>query len=177
LDPKRLEQKTNESIRDKPKIITCSLDNTIRLWDSKKMDVINLLQSPDDAELSCMTFLPNCCLVATGHEDGSLRLWNLEISSDVVLKSQKGGNHTNSISCITSDKFKESEFLIAGSYDGTVSIWDISQKASVAKGESSSTQTTIYPQFRNSIDNAKFTQFDSMESSEVLSVHFFCSER
>lgn len=145
LDPKRLEQKTNESIRDKPKIITCSLDNTIRLWDSKKMDVINLLESPENAELSCMTFLPNCCLVATGHEDGSLRLWNLEISSDVVLKSQKGGNHTNSISCITSDKFKESEFLIAGSYDGTVSIWDLSQKASAAKGESSSTQTTIYP--------------------------------
>jgi len=53
------------------------------------MEVINLLESPEQSELSCMTFLPNCCLVGTGHEDGSLRLWNLEISSDVVLKSQK----------------------------------------------------------------------------------------
>jgi len=140
------------------------------------MDVMNLLESPEQSELSCMTFLPNCCLVATGHEDGSLRLWNLEISSDVVLKSQKGGNHTNSISCITSDTFKDQEFLIAGSYDGTVSIWDISQKASVAKGDNSSAQTTIYPQFRNSIDNAKFTQFDAMESSEILSIHFFYCE-
>jgi WD40 repeat protein len=85
LDPKRL--KTNEQIRDKPKIITCSLDNTIRLWDSKKMDVINVLESPDNSELSCMAFLANSCLVATGHEDGAIRLWNLEISSSVVLKS------------------------------------------------------------------------------------------
>lgn len=123
LDPNRL--KTNDQIRDKPKIITCSLDNTIRLWDSKKMDVINVLESPDNSELSCMTFLPNCCLVATGHEDGAIRLWNLEISSSVVLKSQKGGNHSNSISCIIGEHFNEQEFLIAGSYDGTLSIWEI----------------------------------------------------
>ena len=50
-----------------------------------------------------MTFLANCCLVATGHEDGALRLWNLEISSSVVLKSPKGGNHVNSISYIIAD--------------------------------------------------------------------------
>ena len=47
LDPKRLQDKTQEQIRDKPKIITCSLDNTIRLWDSKKMDVLNILESPE----------------------------------------------------------------------------------------------------------------------------------
>ena len=87
LDPKRMEDKTHEKIKDEPKIITCSLDNTIRLWDSTKMEPINVLESPENSEVSCMTFLANCCLVATGHEDGSLRLWNLEISSSVVLKS------------------------------------------------------------------------------------------
>ena len=51
------------------------------------MEPINVLESPENSEVSCMTFLANCCLVATGHEDGSLRLWNLEISSSVVLKS------------------------------------------------------------------------------------------
>ena len=126
LDPKRIEQKTNEEIKDKPKIISCSLDNTIRLWDSKKMDVINVLESPDSSELSCMTFLANCCLVATGHEDGAIRLWNLEISSSVVLKSPKGGNHSNSISCIIGEIYKDQEFLVAGSYDGTLSIWEVS---------------------------------------------------
>jgi len=126
LEPQRLEQKTKEHIPDDPKIITCSLDNTIRLWDSIKIDTINMLESPEHSELSCMAFLINCCLVATGHEDGALRLWNLDISSSVLLKSQKGGNHTNSISCIIGENFKEQEFLIAGSYDGTVSIWEVS---------------------------------------------------
>jgi len=50
-------------------------------------DVLNILTAPEHSELSCMAFLVNCCLVATGHEDGSLRLWNLEISSSVLLKS------------------------------------------------------------------------------------------
>ena len=66
----------------------------------KEDGTINVLESPENSELSCMCFLPNCCLVATGHEDGAIRLWNLEISSSVVLKSPKGGNHSNSISCI-----------------------------------------------------------------------------
>lgn len=147
LDPSSNRLKTNDQIRDKPKIITCSLDNTIRLWDSKKMDVINVLESPDNSELSCMTFLANCCLVATGHEDGAIRLWNLEISSSVVLKSQKGGNHSNSISCIIGENFNEQEFLIAGSYDGTLSIWEITQKAQTQTkdGQNNAGSTTIYP--------------------------------
>lgn len=87
LEPQRLEQKIKEKIPDDPKIITCSLDNTIRLWDSIKIDVLNVLESPEHSELSCMTFLVNSCLVATGHEDGALRLWNLDISSSVLLKS------------------------------------------------------------------------------------------
>jgi len=51
------------------------------------METITVLESPENSEISCMTFLPSCCLVATGHEDGAIRLWNLEISSSVVLKS------------------------------------------------------------------------------------------
>lgn len=87
LEPSRLELKSNEKIQDDPKIITCSLDNTIRLWDSVKLETLNILESPDHSELSCMTFLVNCCLVATGHDDGTLRLWNLDISSSILLKS------------------------------------------------------------------------------------------
>ena len=119
-----------------------------------------------------MTFLANCCLVATGHEDGALRLWNLEISSSVVLKSPKGGNHVNSISCIIAEVFKEQEFLIAGSYDGTLSIWEISQKASGTGKDQNSISTTIYPQFSHAIDNSKFIDFDFNESSEILCVYF-----
>jgi WD40 repeat protein len=65
LDPRRLGEKTDQTIRDKPKLITCSVDNTIKLWDSKDMEVVTTLEL-DKSELSCMCFLENCCLVATG---------------------------------------------------------------------------------------------------------------
>jgi len=178
LEPSRLEQKTKEKIPDDPKIITCSLDNTIRLWDSIKIETINVLESPEHSELSCMTFLVGSCLVATGHEDGALRLWNLDISSSVLLKSQKGGNHSNSISCIIGENFKEQEFLIAGSYDGTISIWEISQKVSTGKDSgNSSLSTTIFPQFSHSIDNTKMCELDTFEGTEVLCIHFYEDDR
>jgi WD40 repeat protein len=69
------------------------------------METINVLETPDpeNSEISCMTYLLDSCLVATGHEDGALRLWNLEISSSVLLKSTKGGKHLSSISCIVTE--------------------------------------------------------------------------
>jgi WD40 repeat protein len=117
-------------VKDKPKVVTSSVDNTIRLWDFKKpeIDVINVLEAPESSEISSMTFLPKACLVATGHEDGVIRLWNLEISSSVVLKSTKGGKHSNTISCLIAQTIDHIEYLIAGSYDGTISVWEISSK-------------------------------------------------
>ena len=125
LEPSRLKEKTGEKeIPDDPKIITCSLDNTIRLWDSVKIEPMNVLQAPEYSEISCMTFLVKSCLVATGHEDGSIRLWNMDISSSVLLKSPKF-QHTNSISCIIGVIELDEEYLVAGSYDGSISIWDV----------------------------------------------------
>ena len=165
LDPKRIREHTSESINDIPKIITASLDNTIRLWNSKKMDTINILEAPPNSEISCMTFLMQSCLVATGHEDGTIRLWNLEISSCILLKSMKGGKHTNSISCIIGDIIRDrksgtpfdeqekgEEVLVAGSYDGTISVWEISQKQNDGEGQKGS---TISPQFNTMIYYAK----------------------
>ena len=54
----------------------------------------------------------------------SIRLWNLDISSSVLLKSPKY-QHTNSISCIIGVIDMDEEYLVAGSYDGSISIWDV----------------------------------------------------
>lgn len=86
IDPARMTKITKEKVNDDPMVITCSFDNTILLWDFKKMKVITRLESPKHSELTCLTFLYNCCLVATGHEDGDIRLWNLELNSSVLLK-------------------------------------------------------------------------------------------
>ena len=156
LEPQRLEKITRERIPDDPKIITCSLDNTIRLWDAKDMHVTAVMESPENAEISCMTFLTNCCLVATGHEDGSIRLWNMEINSSVTLKCEEVHRHKNSISCILGAYHKDSEFLMCGSYDGKVSIWEISEKKST--NSNAMLSSTIFPQLKMVIDNTKIPE-------------------
>ena len=88
LEPSRMITSHEEKIPDSPKVITASYDGSILLWDFDKLEIITKMESPEDSELSCMTFLPNCCLVATGHEKGAIRLWNLEINSSVLLKCQ-----------------------------------------------------------------------------------------
>ena len=94
------EKHSKEKVKDDAKILTCSLDNTIRYWDAKDMVTMTIMESPETSELSCMTFLQNCGLVATGHEDGAVRIWNLEINSFVTLKCDDKLKHTNTISCI-----------------------------------------------------------------------------
>lgn len=88
LEPSKLERLQNEKIPDTAKVITASLDNTIVLWDYDKMDVLSRMEAPKNSELTCITFLYRCCLVASGHEDGAIRLWNMEINSSVLLKCQ-----------------------------------------------------------------------------------------
>jgi WD40 repeat protein len=61
--------------------------------------------------------------------------------------------------------------LIAGSYDGTVSIWEIGQKEST--GKDGPANTTIFPQFSHMIDNTKMCELDCFEGTEVLCVHFY----
>jgi WD40 repeat protein len=50
------------------------------------MSTLSVLEHDDEnSELSSMAYLPNCGLVATGHLDGSIRLWNQEIGTSVLL--------------------------------------------------------------------------------------------
>ena len=162
-----------EKIPDTPKVITCSLDNTILLWDFAKLEIITKMEAPDDSEISCMTFLYNCCLVATGHEDGAIRLWNLEINSSVLLKSHESQKHENTIACIHGAIWKDCEFLLCGGYDGKVSIWEISEKKGAG---GSSSGSTIFPQMRNMIDN-NLKQKSNKGGNEILVLNFWTQSK
>jgi WD40 repeat protein len=137
-------------VHDDPKILSWSLDNTIRFWDAKDMSTITVMESPKDSELSCMTYLMNWGLVATGHEDGEIRVWNLEINSYVTLKWSEKNKHHNTISCIQGIIYKEAESLICGSYDGNVSIWQISKQSTK---QSSMLSSSIIPTLKSVIYN------------------------
>jgi len=177
LEPSKMERITREKILDDPKVVTCALDNTIMLWDYTKMEVISKMHAPQHSEITCMTFLYNCCLVATGHEDGSCRLWNLEINTSVLLKCNEEQKHTNTISCIKGIIWKDSEILLCGSYDGHISNWEISEKKS---GNAGAVNSTIFPQLRQFIDNTYPRVprgYDNKDCSEEILVLDFYEKR
>ena len=147
LEPEKL---LSSKVHDDPKILSWSLDNTIRFWDAKDMTTIVTMESPEHSEISWMTYLMNCGLVATGHEDGEIRVWNLEINSFVTLKWSEKNRHRNTISWIQGIIYKEAENLLCGSFDGNVSIWLISKKST---SQSSMLNSSIFPTFTSMIHN------------------------
>ena len=177
LEPRKLEKITHEKIPDTPKVLTAALDNSILLWDYEKMEVLSRMEAPKHSELSSMCFLFKACLVATGHEDGAIRLWNMEISSSVLLKTSENKRHSNTISCVHSCMWKDSEFLLCGSYDGRISIWEITEKRPATEDDQSQS-TTILPQMRHLIDNSKLHKRPEQvgDGDEVLVLNFFETE-
>lgn len=136
IDPKDLFLQTRDASIDDSvithKILSASLDNTIWLWETKQeMTTIAVMENDEWSELSCMAYLLEAGLVASGHEDGHIWLWNLEIGTNVLITGE-GSNkmkHHSTVSCMKGIKYKGSEYLICGSFDGRVSVWEISLKS------------------------------------------------
>lgn len=177
LEPSKMITSHEEKIPDTPKVITASFDNSILLWDYEKLEIITKMEAPEDSELSCMTFLPNCCLVATGHEKGAIRLWNLEINSSVLLKCPDDRRHRETISCIHACKWADSEYLICGDYNGHITVWEISERQSGGANQGSA---TIFPQLRHVIENGRIEKTGpgrENEGNEVLVIQFWQNEQ
>ena len=112
IDPKDLHLRSppdndeeESKVVEEPKILSCSLDNTIRFWDGKDMSVISVMENDERSELSSMCYLPSCGLVVTGHEDGHIRIWNLEIGNSVLLTTNSTLRHKSTVSCVTGVRF------------------------------------------------------------------------
>lgn len=85
------------------------------------MSTITVMENDDRSEeFSCMTYLIESGLVVTGHEDGHIKLWNLEIGTCVQITgdTETKMKHKSTVSSIRNFKYKGSEYLVCGSFDG-----------------------------------------------------------
>ena len=112
IDPKDLFLQTWDATIDESiithKVLSASLDNTIRLWDTKsEMNTISIMENDEKSELASMSYLLEAGLVATGHEDGHIKLWNLEIGTHVVITGEEKNKfkHKSTVSCIKGIKY------------------------------------------------------------------------
>lgn len=102
------------------RIFSASIDNTMRLWDPYDMACIRVLEE-SISEVSAMTYYEGWNIVVTGHDNGDIRLWNLDSSSTTTLRQ-----HTNTVTALTLALIhRNEELLISTGYDGWVVLWDI----------------------------------------------------
>jgi WD40 repeat protein len=66
-------------------LVSASLDNTIRVWEPKDMSCNFVLDNTSNNEISSFHFLVNANLIVSGHENGEIKLWNIELGSSIIL--------------------------------------------------------------------------------------------
>ncbi|GLC46623.1 hypothetical protein PLESTB_001224200 [Pleodorina starrii] len=103
------------------RVFSASLDNTVRLWDPYDMACIRVMEETG-SEISSMTFFEGWNLLATGHDSGDVRLWNLDTGHATSLQRV----HSNAVTALAlALVHRNEELLISASYDGWVVLWDI----------------------------------------------------
>ncbi|KAI1289760.1 Ribosome biogenesis protein WDR12 -like protein [Halotydeus destructor] len=111
-----------------PEIATCSMDNTIRLWDIEVSESKQTLVS--SKALLSISYCPSNNLLLTGSCDRHIRLWDPRCTEGSMVK-QTFSSHHQWVSSVAWSPKSDIHF-ISGSYDQTVKYWDIrSPKASL----------------------------------------------
>ncbi|KIK41593.1 hypothetical protein CY34DRAFT_198647 [Suillus luteus UH-Slu-Lm8-n1] len=103
------------------RIITCSEDGSLRLWDLKNGAQIGgeWRDKGDEEEVHVMALSPDGKNLASGGTDGTMRLWSVETGK--VLAKWKGHTKPTRSVCWSPN----GERVVSGSNDGTARVWDV----------------------------------------------------
>jgi WD40 repeat protein len=103
------------------RIITCSADGSLRVWDLKSGAQIgdDWRDYGDKTPVFTVVLSPDGNMVASGSTDGTVRLWDIK-KKEVITKLV---GHTD---CVQSMRWStDGERLVSGSEDGTIRVWDV----------------------------------------------------
>lgn len=117
-------------INDNNKLISASRDKTLRIWDIKYLNCIQTLRYHNSSVLSCSyNPLNNPYEIISAGDDKIIVIWEKyynEINKKIEYKIRKTlKGHKNSVSSLLF--IKENKYLISGSKDKTIKIWDYTQ--------------------------------------------------
>lgn len=103
------------------RIITCSRDGSLRLWDLESCTQIGEDWRDDGDEIGVwsMALSPNGRTIASSYLDGTVRLWDVE-TRKVITKWKVPSEDVNSV-CWSPDSVQ----VVIGSADGTARVWDV----------------------------------------------------
>ena len=102
------------------RIITCSCDGSLRLWDLESgAQIGNDWRDGDEERVLTIALSPSGNTVASTSPDGTVRLWDVETGK--VIARWTGHTHIVKSVCWSAD----GERVLSGSDDGTARVWDI----------------------------------------------------
>ena len=128
-------------------IASCSLDQTIRIWDFFKLkeqsmqksgstghqvlsgtevEVKHILDSHEKG-VNWVTFHPTMKILASAADDKSIKLWRLSGNKHWEMDTLKG--HTGNVSCVLFHP--RMEILLSNSEDRTMRFWDMQRRLSI----------------------------------------------
>ncbi|KAI9490380.1 WD40-repeat-containing domain protein [Zychaea mexicana] len=99
-------------------------DHSIRSWNIEQQ--VNLVTKNCEKVVLDVDYSSRSRLIATGHADNVLRLWDPRSEEGTNVKQSLRG-HSAWISSVSWSKTSE-HLLCSGSYDSTVRVWDIRSK-------------------------------------------------
>jgi len=104
---------------DRERIITCSKDGSLRLWNLKNGMQIGQGWRDGKSAVYTIALSPDGKTLASGSEDGAVRLW--DVATGKVIAKWMGHSVGVSSICWSHDGRQ----VLSGSLDGDVRVWDV----------------------------------------------------
>ncbi|XP_030946269.1 COMPASS-like H3K4 histone methylase component WDR5B [Quercus lobata] len=118
--------------RDGSLIVSASHDGSCKIWDSSKGTLLKTLIDDKVPSVSFAKFSPNGKFILLATLNDTLKLSNY--STGKFLKVYTG--HVNKVYCITSTfSVTNGKYIVSGSEDNCVYLWDLQQKTMIQKLE------------------------------------------
>ncbi|KAL6271628.1 hypothetical protein ACE6H2_028539 [Prunus campanulata] len=116
--------------RDGSLIVSGSHDGSCKIWDTASGTCLKTLLEDKTAAVSFAKFSPNGKFILVATLNDTLKLWNY--STGKFLKIYTG--HVNNVYCVTSTfSVTNGKYIVSGSEDHCVYLWDLQQKTMVQK--------------------------------------------
>ncbi len=107
------------------KLVSCSSDRTLRIWDVDKAACLEVLRG-HDARVTCLAVSPDGSRIASSSNDKTVRIWSARTARCFAVLH----GHEREVTCVAFGP--DGTRIASTSVDGTARVWDAEMPGSMA---------------------------------------------